>query len=118
MPIKPNSKIKLTLPDTNGHTDAELKESHFRKKYGEGLPTLRSSGKTNTRFVTYGKGKRFFGTRYVCCGCDTLFFTEGWAYRTKIDVAYICPKCKPLIVNLADVDLLRISTQGGKVNRR
>jgi len=116
--MKPNPKIKLTLPDINGLTDSELKESHFRKKYGEGLPTLRSSGKTNTRFVTYGKGKRFFETRYVCYGCDTLFFTEGWAYRTKTDVAYICPKCKPLIVNLADVDLLNIASQGGKVNRR
>jgi hypothetical protein len=118
MPTKPIAKIKLTLPVLNGLTDSELKDSHFRKKYGEGLPTLRSSGKTNTRFVTYGKGKRFFGIRYVCYGCDTLFVTEGWAYRTKTDVAYICSKCKPLIVNLADVDLLNISTQGGKVNRK
>ncbi len=118
MPTKSNPKIKLTLPVTNGFTDSELKESHFLKKYGEGLPTLRSSGKTNTSFVTYGKGKRFFGIRYVCYGCDTLFFSDGWAYRTKTDVAYICQKCKPKFVNLADVDLLSISAQGGKVNRR
>ena len=118
MTTKPSPKIKLTLPVPNGLSDSELKEQHVRKKYGDGLPTVRSSGKTNTRFVTYGKGKRFFGIRYVCYGCDILFESEGWAYRTKSDVAHICPKCKTLIVNLADVDLLSISTQGGKVNRK
>jgi hypothetical protein len=118
MTLKIRKKIVLTLPITSNLSDIELKDVHFKKKYGDCLPSFRSSGKTNIRFVTYGRGKRFFGLRYVCYGCDTLFMTEGWVYRTKREIAYICPKCKPLIVNLADVDLLNIASQGGKVNRR
>jgi hypothetical protein len=118
MTLKHSSKIKLTFPTASNLSDAELKELHFRKKYGEGLPTLRSSGRTNTRFITYGRGKRFSGVKYVCYGCDILFVSEGWAYRTKKEVVYICPKCKLLIINLADVDVLNISSQGGKVSRK
>ena len=118
MRSKMPKKITLNLPVTSNLSDSEIKEQHFRNKYGDAMPTLRSSGKTNIRFVTYGRGKRFFGLRYVCYGCDTLYKTEGWAYATKKEIAYICPKCKPLIVNLADVDLLNIASQGGKVNKR
>lgn len=118
MPKMPNSKLKLTPPVSDGLTDSELKESHFRKKYGEGLPSLRSFGRTNTRFVTYGKGKRFFNVRYVCFGCDLLMTTEGWAYRINTGVAYICPKCKILIANLAEVDVLNISVQGERFGKK
>ena len=50
MRSKMPKKITINLPVTSNLSDIEIKEQHFRKKYGDAMPTLRSSGKTNIRF--------------------------------------------------------------------